>query len=179
MKLSVKDMDIATGDALIGILNEKDAKLMDFHPGDRIKVVRGAKSETVMLNISVGKQSVQKGSIGLFEEVLTSLQLNDRDQVEILPVRKPFSLDLIKKKLDRLPLSCSEIRQIVGDIVHNRLSSIELTYFVAACYMNELNKKETLCLTKEMAMHGDKLRLSRYPIMDKHCIGGVPETGPQ
>ncbi|MBI2576988.1 AMP phosphorylase [Candidatus Woesearchaeota archaeon] len=173
MKLSVKDMDISSGDALIGILNEKDAKLMDFHPGDRIKIVRGNRSETVMLNISVGKQSVPKGSIGLFEEVLSSLQLHHKDSVEILPVRKPFSLELIKKKLDRLPLACSEIRQIVSDIVHNRLSSIELTYFVAACYMNELSKKETLCLTREMAMHGDKLKLSAYPVMDKHCIGGV------
>ncbi len=33
---------------------------------------------------------------------------------------------------------------------------------------------ETLLLTKAMASHGDILKLNKYPIIDKHCIGGVP-----
>jgi len=173
MKLKVKDMDISSGWALIGILNRKDAKKMDLHNRDRVKIMKGRKTETVMLNISESEKVVGKGKIGLYEEVIESLGLKNGDIVKIVPARKPLSIDFIKKKLDGFTLSKKEINQIVWDIVHNKLSAVEMTYFVAAGYSNELSLRETVMLTKAMAAQGDILKLRRYPILDKHCVGGV------
>jgi AMP phosphorylase len=173
MKLEVKDMDISSGGALVAVLNGKDADKMDLHSLDRIKIIKGNRIETVVLDIGTSKRAVGKGKIGLYEEVLASLKLKDKDIVKIVPARKPLSLEHIKKKLEGFRLTKKEIDQIVWDIVHNKLSSVELTYFVAACFSNELNLKETTWLTEAMTSYGDILKLKRYPILDKHCIGGV------
>ncbi|MBU0627683.1 MAG: AMP phosphorylase [Nanoarchaeota archaeon] len=171
--LKVKDMDIASGGPLVAIINEKDAEKMDFHHLDRIKVIYQGKIETVVIDIGKSEKAVPIGGIGLYEEVLDSLNVVDGETIEIMPARKPLSLDFIKKKLDGFKLSKNEIDQIVWDIVHNKLSAIELTYFVAACYSHKLDSRETTLLTKAMVAHGEKLKLNRYPILDKHCIGGV------
>lgn len=174
MNLRVKDMDIATGASLIIILNEKDAKLLDIHALDRVKVKKKKKKiETCVVDIAESSKAVPQGKIGVYEEVIDRLKLKKGDIVEIIPAKKPLSLTYIKKKLDGKKLTKKEIDQIVWDIVHNKLSDIELTYFIAACYMRQMDLDETICLTKAMAHHGDILKLNRYPIIDKHCIGGI------
>jgi AMP phosphorylase len=37
-----------------------------------------------------------------------------------------------------------------------------------------MSPKETIMLTQAMAEQGETLKIKRYPIIDKHCIGGVP-----
>jgi putative thymidine phosphorylase len=173
-KFKVKDMNIATGGVLVSILNRRDAERLDIHTLDRLKVMKGNKIETTVVDIAESSKAVPPGKIGLFDEVADSLKAKDGDSVNIMLARKPVSLDYIKKKLDGFKLTKPEIDQIVWDIVHNKLTGIELTYFVSAAYARHMTLKETGYLTKAMASHGDTLRLRRYPIMDKHCIGGVP-----
>jgi AMP phosphorylase len=174
MRLTVKDMDIATGDVLVAIINEKDALKMDIHALDRIKIQKGNRIETVIVNIAESEKAVPEGHIGVFQEVTKSMGLRGGDTVSITLARKPWSLKYIKKKLDGGVLNKNEIYQIVWDIVHNKLDHTELTYFVAACYTHTMSLKETMYLTKAMAYEGDILNIRGYPIMDKHCVGGVP-----
>jgi AMP phosphorylase len=54
------------------------------------------------------------------------------------------------------------------------LNDTELTYFVSACYTNAMSSRETIMLTEAMAKQGQTLKLNKHPIIDKHCIGGVP-----
>lgn len=173
MKLTIKDMDISTGGTLVAIIRKDDAALLDLHKLDRVKIKKGNKIATVVLNIGTSYKPVPQGYIGIFDEVMEALKLKENEIVEIIPARKPLSIDFIKKKLDGLKLNKKEIEQIVWDIVHNKLSEIELTYFVAACYAHELDVNETTLLTKAMTHHGDILKLRRYPVMDKHCTGGT------
>ena len=174
MKLRVRDVDISSGGPLIAILNYHDAAILDLHVMDRIKIKKEKKIETAVVDIAESKKIVSRGKIGVFGEVARSLNLKNNDLVEITPARKPLSIDFIKKKLDGQMLSKKEIDQIVWDIVHNKLSQVELAYFVAACYTNVMSIKETILLTKAMVEHGDVLKLGRYPVIDKHSIGGIP-----
>lgn len=174
MRLKIKNMHIATGGPLVAILNIKDAIKFDLHHMDRIKITKGKKIETVAVDIAESSRAVPQGSIGMFEEVVDSLKLKNNDKVYIELAKKPLSIEFIKKKLDGIKLTRKEIDQIVWDIVHNKLSTIELTYFVAASYTNVMSIDETIMLTKSMAKHGDTLNLKKYPIIDKHSIGGIP-----
>lgn len=174
MKLKIKDMDIATGGPLVAVLNQKDARRFDIHRLDRIKIKKGKKIETVVVNIAESSKAVPEGRIGAYEEVIDSLNLKNKDKVSIMLARKPLSIEYIRKKLDGKKLSKKEIYQIVWDIVHNKLSEVELAYFVAACYTNLMSLDETIMLTKAMVYHGDTLKLDKYPIIDKHSIGGIP-----
>ncbi|MBI2101144.1 AMP phosphorylase [Candidatus Woesearchaeota archaeon] len=174
MKLKVKDIDISSGGPLVAVVNHEDAAMLDLHVMDRIKIRKKGKIETAVVDIAESDKVVPKGRLGVFEEVIKSLKLKNNDKVEITIARKPLSIDYIKKKLDGLKLSQKEINQIVWDIVHNKLSAVELAYFVAACYTNVMSTEETIMLTKAMVKHGEVLNLGKRPIVDKHSIGGIP-----
>lgn len=173
MKLVVKDMDIATGGILIVILNEKDAEKLDLHHEDRIRIRKDSRETVAVVDIAESEKAVPVGEIGLFEESLDKLNAKDMDIVQIKLEKKPDSLKFIKKKLDGKQLNYSEIKKIVEDIVNNRLTAIEITYFISASYTHGLSEKETVALTKAMIETGDLLKLDKYPVFDKHCIGGV------
>ena len=173
MKLKVKDMDIATGGILIAILNQEDAKKLDLHHEDRVRVKRGKREAVAVVDIAESEKAVPIGQIGLFEESLDKLNARHRDIVDIRLEKKPDSVRYIRKKLNGKELSSSEIRTIVEDIVNNRLTSIETTYFISAGYTKGLSEKETIALTRAMIETGDVLKLDKYPVFDKHCIGGV------
>ncbi len=173
MKLRVKDMDIETGGILIALLNENDARKLDLHPEDRIGIYHGKKKAIAVLDIAESKKACPEGEVGLFEEMLDLLNAKDKDEVEVVIESKPVSLKFIKKKLDGKRLKPKEIEAIVKDIVSNELTTIELTYFISACYTHGLSLEETVALTKAMIKTGDTLKLNKYPIVDKHCLGGV------
>jgi len=174
MKLKVKDMDISTGGVLISIFSKEDAHKLDLHYEDRVVLKFGHKSVTAVVDLAASKKAVPKGSIGLFEEVLEKLGVKSNDVVKIDIEEKPVSVGFIRDKLDGKELSSDQINEIVKDIVKNNLSAIELTYFVSAAYTKGLSMDETIALTKAIVSHGDQLKLSKYPVFDKHCSGGVP-----
>ena len=146
--LKIKDMDISTGGILVAVLNKKDAELYDLHPGDRIKILKKQKIETVVVDISESEKAVPAGSIGLMEEVMKSLSAKQGDSVSIMLAGRPRSLDIIKKKIEGGEWTKEDIDQIMWDIIHNKLSNIELTYFVSSCYGDALNDKETVFFDK-------------------------------
>ncbi|MGM5488313.1 MAG: AMP phosphorylase [Nanobdellota archaeon] len=173
MRVKVKQMDINTGGVMVVVLHKQDAAMYDLHSMDRIKIVKGKKIETVVVDISQSDCIVTPGTIAVFKEVSDSLNLKDGSSVNIQMARKPKSIDFIKKKLDGMQLSKEEIYQIIWDIVHNKLNDIELTYFVAACYTNPLDDSERVNLIRAMTEEGQILKVDKFPILDKHCIGGV------
>lgn len=174
MQLKVKDMDIATGSTRVVILNREDAVKFDLYALDRVEVRKGRRKTVAIVDIAENKSVVASGRIGLFEEVLEVLEAKNNDRVAISFAKKPNSISYILKKLNGEELNEKEINEIVKDIVNNSLSEIELTYYVSACYTKGMSMRETLNLTKAIIRYGDKLKLNRHPILDKHCSGGVP-----
>ncbi|MCK5107941.1 MAG: AMP phosphorylase, partial [Nanoarchaeota archaeon] len=131
------------------------------------------KKVVVIIDISVSGCFVPKGTIGLFDDVMTRLKTKNGQEVKISIVNHPESLSYIKKKMDGHKLSKKEINQIIADIVTNTLTEFEVAFFVAASYMNPLDENETLALTNAMVNSGKKISFKKKIIMDKHCIGGV------
>ena len=174
MKLKVRDMEIETGGVLVAILNEEEAKALDLYHGDRIIIRKGKKEAVAIVDIAENQHVVRNGVIGLFGETMNALDLKKGDSVHIDLQERPKSVHFIKKKLDGEKLSKEEIYSVVDDIVNNKLTDVELAYFVGAYYVHESNDKETVWLTKAIVEHGKKLKMGKKIIIDKHCSGGVP-----
>lgn len=174
MKLRVKDMDIATGDVQVVILNQKDAAVYDLHHVDRILVSKGNKKTVAVLDIAESSKAVPQGYIGLFEEVLDALNAKHNDTVQITLAKKPVSTQYIRKKMDGKELTYKEVKEIISDIVSNKLTDIELTSYITANYTNGMTNKEIIALTKAMTQTGSVLAINKKPIVDIHCVGGVP-----
>lgn len=174
MRLKVKDVDIASGGVNIVIINTKDAATLDLHPEDRVLVKKGHKDAICVIDIAESKKAVPVGSIGLFEEVLHALNAKDGDPVEIFLEDKPESLHHIKRKLDGAELEPVEIEHVIRDVVANKLTDTELTYFVSAVYTRGMSMRETVALTNAMINTGGKLEIKKKPVLELHSIGGVP-----
>lgn len=171
MKFLIKKLGISTGGPLIAVLHVRDAERLDLHYEDRIRLVGDSKNVVVILDIA-SSPIVSSGEIGLFKE--TAEKLGDARSVEIFSENKPNSISYIKKKLDGGPLTLPEMNELMHDLVHNQLSEVEITYFVAGCYMHKLTIREIEYLTRAIVSNGETLNLDIYPLVDKHCIGGIP-----
>ncbi len=176
MKLKVKDVDIATKGVQIVILHQSDAEKLDIYHLDRIRITKGKRTTIAIVNIAESEKLVPKNCIGLFEEVLDVLKARDGSTVNIKLEKKPESIEYIKEKLDGKKLDYAKLKQIIEDIIDNKLTDIELTTFVTSYYIHSSNMQEIADLTKAMINTGEKINFGKKPIVDLHSIGGVPNN---
>lgn len=171
MKLTVKIIDIAQRGVL---LNVADARMMGVLDGDRVQVLREEAGVSVAGFVSTTHTLIPQGTVGVFRPLNERLNAMEGSDIEVREADRPASLDLIKKKMNREPLSKDETYAVIRDIVNDEISPAELTAYVTSCYINPLTMDEVEHLTRAMVDTGDKLTFHTHPIVDKHSIGGVP-----
>ena len=178
MLLRVKDVELSAGGSLIAILSKSDAAILDVFAGDRVRIknLKNEKEVTAVIDIDIKNKSVKRGEVGIFEETLYKLNLKNGGKIEVTPTFAPKSLQYIKDKLDGKTLTQEQIVEIVNDTVKNKFSDKELTYFVAGCYTKGLSMKEAAYLTKAIVNSGEKLHFKSKIVLDKHCVGGIPNN---
>lgn len=169
MKSKVRIYEIETGKPIV-VLNEEDIADMGIHISDRVKLVKGTKRVTAIVDTTTS--FVKTGEIGIFEEVKESLNVKEGDIIDIKATMRPKSVEFIKKKIRDETLQGHEIRTIIQDIVDNNLSDIELSAFITAEYINGLTMDETVALTSAMVETGEYFDFGNNTV-DKHCVGGV------
>lgn len=174
MKLKVKALDLSTGGPLVVVLDDLDAKKLDLHTLDRVSVKRLKSKKEIIANIDISAEGIKPGIIGLFSESLKRLGVEEGTHVEIETAPKPESIEIIRKKLDGHMLTKHDLRTLINDIVNDRLSEVEITYFVAGAYTKGFTLEESAILTEETVNLGFKLNLNKEIVIDKHCIGGIP-----
>tara|TARA_Y100000310_G_scaffold316318_1_gene367867 strand:+ start:2478 stop:3947 length:1470 start_codon:yes stop_codon:yes gene_type:complete len=168
MKLKVKILGFSAGRPVC-MINEKTAKEISLHVGNRISIKKQGKILISIVNIS---ESLNPNYIGVSNEVIKKLKLKSNDKVEIEITQRPQSINIIKKKLSGQELSKKEIFKIVNDIAKNALTEAEISFFISAVHSNNLSLGETKYLIQAMVKSGSQLKL-RGKVVDKHCIGGV------
>lgn len=84
-------------------------------------------------------------------------------------------LNTIRKKLLGKKLTYREIFSLMDELVHQKLSPVLTTYFVAAGFKEGFSSNELYFLTKAMAETGAKLHF-RGIVADKHSTGGLAGT---
>lgn len=173
MKLKIKDVDLSTGGPLVAIIHESDATKLGAHAGDRIRLERIKKRTEIVAVVDVSTRGIVPGEIGLFEEDLKLLKAERGTHIEVCLSEKPLSVQHIKEKIEGEELKPEDINEIIKDIIGNRLSEVEMTYFVSACYMNGLSMEETAALTRAIVASGEQMHFGKKIVIDKHCIGGV------
>lgn len=174
LSLSVKKIDIRVGDAAIAVIRSDTAHRMDLHPGDRVLI--SYKKKKIVALLEVSEDGLKKDSIGLYQETYAQLGCHRSATVTLEFAPAPHSLAMIKSKLTGSSLDRKSIDQIVEDIIHDRLSLSELSYFVAACEVHDLSDEEVADLTRSLVTHGKKMNFKSKMILDKHCVGGVPNN---
>lgn len=174
MKLKVKAVDLSTGGPLIAVLNEEDAKKLDLRALDRVRIRRLKSKKEMIANVDISAEGIKPGRIGLFLESSKRLGAEEGVRVNIDTAPMPSSVDIVRKKLDGHMLTKEDLNILIEDVIHDRLSEIEVTYFVAGVYTKGFTLEESAMLTEVIVERGFKLDLNKRVVLDKHAVGGIP-----
>jgi thymidine phosphorylase len=165
------------------ILNYKDSEILKIQEGDKIKVIHSKfENQNQICEVEIyngnGILKIQKGEIGLFEKVYNKLELIKTSKINLAPFKTPKSMDYVKEKfVGKIRLNYNQFKEILQDIMANKYSKIEETFFILASHSNPYDINEIYYLTKAMIDIGNKIEFKTNKfVVDKHCIGGVPNN---
>jgi thymidine phosphorylase len=144
-----------------------------FQAMRKVEIGNGEASILATLAIVDDKRLLAPGEIGLGEQAFRRLGLAEGSEVAARQAQPPHSLEFVRRKIDGDTLDDAEIAEVIRDVVAYRYSPMEIAAFLVAC-ASFMTTQETLALTRAMAAAGSCLHWPPGPIVDKHCIGGVP-----
>ncbi|TXH98179.1 MAG: thymidine phosphorylase, partial [Pseudomonas sp.] len=145
-----------------------------FQALSKVEVSANGRRILASLNVVDDTCIVDRDQLGLSEDAFAQLGLTEGHPTRVNQAEPPSSIPALHRKIAGERLSHEDYHDIVRDITEHRYSKIELTAFVVACNQGELDREEVYSLTDAMASMGRRLDWHAHPVVDKHCIGGIP-----
>jgi thymidine phosphorylase len=139
----------------------------------RVKVSFNGRSIIATLNVTTDSL-LGLDEASLSEAAWQLLGANTGDIVRLSHSPPVESLSQVRAKVYGEKLTPDGIASIVRDIVGGRYSDIDLAAFVTAFAGAGIDIDETISLTRAMIDTGERLYWGHSPIVDKHCVGGLP-----
>ncbi len=171
VKLKVKFFDVEQGQNE-AVISEGLGKELNIDVGDRVRLKANSKSVVALIDHS--KKYLSKNEIALFDELADALDAKKHEFVTMSKEQRPASLDYIRKKLDGVALSASEINEIITDVMEEKFSLAELVAFVSAVYIRGANTDEIVALTNAIYKSGESMEFDdSCQVVSEHSIGGV------
>lgn len=176
MQLTLKRVGIDTYRENVAYLH-RDCEIYraeGFQALAKIEVQARGKRILASLNVVDDTSIVGCQQLGLSEEAFAILAIPDGEAVTVSPAEPARSIPALHRKIAGERLNADDFSRIVQDIAAHRYSKIELTAFVVACNQGELDREEVFFLSDAMSKVGRRLDWHEHPVVDKHCIGGIP-----
>ncbi len=139
----------------------------------KIEVAKDSRAILAILNIVDDSRLLGDDELGLSEQSFRLLGLSEGETVSVAQASPPASREAIRDKVLGRTLDEADFQAIIRDIAANRYSKMEIAAFLIAS-ASFLTTQEVLSLTRAMAAVGNRLVWPQRPIVDKHCIGGIP-----
>lgn len=145
-----------------------------FEAQSRILIECRGRNIIATLNVITDGQSLAHDEAGLSEAAWRLLQPSVGDKVALSHPAPVESLRHVRAKVYGARLKDDEMAAIVRDIAEGRYSDLHLSAFITACAGNHLDLTETIALTQAMIGVGERISWPQVPVVDKHCVGGLP-----
>jgi len=143
-----------------------------FEAHSRIELSCRQRRVIATLNI-VSSDIVAQSEAGLSEAAWLALDLQAGDLIHMAHPRPLESFSMVRAKIYGRRISDEGFSAIVRDVIDGNYSDIEIASFITAC-TGHLDIEEIIALTRAMVDAGDRLDWGHRPVLDKHCIGGLP-----
>ncbi|MFX1511046.1 MAG: AMP phosphorylase [Promethearchaeota archaeon] len=170
MNLQISSQDLLT-DATV-IINQEDAQKLKLSPETPLQLT-SSNFTSVASKVIVSKKLVNSGLIVISPEMGQVLAVKENDTIDVTIRHPPESFSFIKKRMTGDPYTKEEIFTIIGDILSNHLSPLEISVFLLTQQFRNYTLDEIEYLTRAVASQGDQLDFDE-PAYDKHSLGGVP-----
>lgn len=139
----------------------------------KVEVSKNGRSILAVLNIVDDASLLKSDELGLSEQSFRQLGCPEGETVSFAQASPPASHEAIRAKVLGHSLNAADFEAIIRDITSNRYSKMEIAAFLIAS-ASFLTTDEVLGLTRAMANVGNRLSWNDRPIVDKHCVGGIP-----
>lgn len=144
-----------------------------FEAQAQVELIAGERHVLAILQ-HVSNDWLRADQIALSEAAWTLLGSAQGEEVEVRHPPQLSSLAHLRSKVHGNRLDYPALRSLMDDISRGRLSDIHLASFVTLCAGGGLDLDETVALTRAMVDAGERLDWGASPVVDKHCIGGLP-----
>ncbi len=144
-----------------------------FEAHTRLRVTAGDREIIATLNVTLD-HFLEVDEAGLSEAAWRLLGVEEGDLMTVGHVEPLDSLSHVRAKMYGQTLNEAQLGAIVQDAVAGRYSDVELAAFLTATAGDRMTVEETVALTRAMTRAGDRLRWDAFPVVDKHCVGGLP-----
>ena len=139
----------------------------------RVSMQVGERSLVATLNVVIG-DLVSVDEVALSEAAWFALE-PEANALAIFRHPEPaVSAGALRAKVFGRRLDDAQSLALMQDVVASRLSDLELAAFVTACAGERLDHDESTSLTRAMVAVGKQLDWGGGPVLDKHCVGGLP-----
>lgn len=139
----------------------------------RVEVRLRERSLIASINVVDG-ELLSSGQAGLSMGAWQALDAQAGELVTVSHAPTLESLSAMRAKIFGHRLDAPALDAIVADMAAGRYSDIHLAAFLSACAGDRMDLQETIDLTGAMVKAGDRIAWSGAPIVDKHCVGGLP-----
>lgn len=139
----------------------------------RLRMDIGERTLVATLNVVVGDW-VALDEVALSEAAWTTLKPEAGALASFRHPEPATSAGALRAKVFGGRLDDAQCLALMQDTVASRLSDLELAAFVTACAGERLDQDETTSLTRAMVAVGQRLDWGDGPVLDKHCVGGLP-----
>jgi len=139
----------------------------------RVRVKQGSREIIAILNVVTGDW-LSPDEAALSEAAWQALSPEPGELVDFAHAEPPESTDVLRAKVYGARLDEADFSAVLQDALAARLSDIELAAFITTCGGDRLDPDESVALTRAMIAVGERLDWGPGPVLDKHCVGGLP-----
>jgi thymidine phosphorylase len=144
-----------------------------FSSRSRVLLTAGGRSVVATL-FEVTSDIVAIDEAGLSEAAWLKLGVADGEELTASHPAPLKSFRDVRSRIFGNRLSEEQFRGVIGDVASGRYSAIETAAYLTSGSAFPLDEAETIALTRVMVDVGERLSWDRSPIVDKHCVGGLP-----
>lgn len=144
-----------------------------FEAQAQVELLSGGRHLLAILN-HVSGEWLRTHEVALSDVAWTLLAAQEGDLVEVRHPPLLESVAHLRAKVHGQPFGYEALRSLMTDVSHGRVPDIHLASLITLCAGKTLDTAETAALTRAMVDVGERLVWDRAPVVDKHCIGGLP-----
>ncbi len=139
----------------------------------RVKVKCDGREIVAILNVVTGDW-LGDDEAAMSDVAWQALNPGPGAYAEFAHAEPPESTSAVRAKVFGARLGETDFSAVLHDALEARLSDIELAAFVTACAGDRMDLDESVALTRAMISAGNRLDWGPGPVLDKHCVGGLP-----
>jgi thymidine phosphorylase len=173
--LKARRLGVVTADEAVVFMREDCHVCRAEGLGSRARVLLTAGDRSVVATLyQVTSGLLGQGEAGLSEAAWQKLGAAEGAAIVVSHPPPLESFSDVRARIFGNRLEERQFAGIIADVATGRYSVVETAAFLTAGSAFPLDEAETTALTRVMVAAGQQLSWGISPIVDKHCIGGLP-----